>query len=74
MIYNRFISGLGFWMQCHRNSKTIWIRNWGHLIAEMIYDNRLEIWYKLSAGEVPRAESLATNSTPKLRKMMRYRL
>lgn len=58
-------------MQRRQNSKPIWIRNWEHLIAELVYDKRITIWKQLSAPDILGAESLLTNSTPKLRKMMR---
>ena len=74
MEYDRFMKGCGFWMRRRPQSKTVCIFNWGHLIAEMIYDRRIEIWHKQEPREIKGAESLYTNSTPKLRKMMRLKV
>ena len=71
MEYDKFMKGCGFWMRRSPNTRSISIFNWGHLISYMVYDSRIEIWRNLPTREIPNAEALFTNSTPKLRKMMR---
>jgi hypothetical protein len=66
--YEKFLKGCGFWMRRWKNVITIY--PWEHLMAEMVYGNRIEIWRTVKGGEI-RSESLCTNSTPKLRKLMR---
>lgn len=69
MFYDKFINGLGFWLQ--REHCCIMIKDWEHLIRDMVYEGRLEIWHKVKPCELSKAQCLYTNSTPKLRKMMR---
>jgi len=71
MYYDKFMKGCGFWMARRLNTRPVSIFNWGHLITDMVYQGRLEIWRKLPPREIPNAEALFTNSTPKLREMMR---
>jgi len=71
MYYDKFINGLGFWLQKERNRRPIVIKNWEHLIRDMLYEGRIEIWHTVKPCEVSKAECFYTNSTPKLRKLMR---
>ena len=69
MTNNEFMKGCGFWMRRAYQSRVVSIYKWEDMIADMIYQGRLEIWRQVKAAELPQ-ESLITNSMPKLRKML----
>ena len=73
MTYDEFIKSPIFSMRRNiygRQSRTIVISPLNALIAEMIRGECVEIWCRRNSN-LPNNGSLFTNSTPKLRKMMR---
>ncbi len=55
-----------------RQSKTIRICKMNNILANMIAENRIEIWKRLDTN-LPDSDSLYIFSTPKLRKLMRVK-
>ena len=70
MKYDEYMKGGGFWLERPRNTKVIVVSNWEAMIGDMIYTGALTIWRMVKSAEL-NANKLYTNSTPKLRKMMR---
>lgn len=69
MEYTEKISGLGFCMRKRPNSKAIIIYNWDNLLLRMVDNDYITIWRKRSFLDFPKASTLFTNSTPKLRRL-----
>ncbi len=69
MTYDEFINSPIFSMTLFPK-RSVHIRKMNNLMADMIWQKRIEIWHKLDTNLQDNG-SLMTNSTPKLRKMMR---
>jgi len=63
------MKGCGFWMRRAYQNRVVSIFKWEDMIANMVYEGRLEIWRQVKGAEI-KQESLIINSTPKLRKML----